>query len=112
MERSEFSAARELVQIEVSVTTLVFCYLKNGQDPASFCLFSSYSHCNFNNTNLKSIDGVLGIRTNGHRMVVGADDTTDLWCFLPTICNTHVTSATRLLYLYKVNIETVSGPKA
>ena len=33
-------------------------------NPASFCLFSSLSHYNFNNTNyLKSIDGVLGIRT-------------------------------------------------
>ena len=26
----------------------------------------------------KSIDGVLGIRTRGHRMV-GADETTELW---------------------------------
>ena len=42
------------------------------------CLFSSFSHYNFNDTNLKNIDGVLGIPTLGC-MMVGADDTTELW---------------------------------
>ena len=51
-------------------------FLKNGPIPASFCLFSLFSHYNFNNW--KSIDGVLGIRTRGRRMV-GADETTELW---------------------------------
>ena len=58
----------------VSLFALVF--LKNGPIPASFCLFSSFSRYNFN-TNWKSIDGVLGIRTRGRRMV-GADETTEL----------------------------------
>ena len=54
---------------------LVF-FKKNGPIPASFCLFSSFSHYNFK---LKeSVDGVLGIRTRGRRMV-GADETTELW---------------------------------
>ena len=35
----------------VSLFALVF--LKNGPIPASFCLFSSFSHYNFNNTNWK-----------------------------------------------------------
>ena len=51
--------------------------LKNWPILASFCLFSFFSHYNFN-TNWKSIDGVLGIRTWGRRMV-GADKTTELW---------------------------------
>ena len=34
--------------------------------PASFCLFLCISHYNFNNTNSKSIDGVLGPQ-NGRR---------------------------------------------
>ena len=46
--------------------------------PASFHLFLSFSHYNFNNTNGKSIDGVLGIRTR-NRSMVGADITTELW---------------------------------
>ena len=33
----------------------------------------------------KSLDGVLGIRTWGHRMV-GADETTELWHFLCKLC--------------------------
>ena len=53
-------------------------FLKNGPIPASFCLFSSFSLYNFNNTNWKSIDGVLGTQTSGH-MMVGTDDTTEVW---------------------------------
>ena len=56
----------------------IFLFFKNGPIPASFCLFSYFSHYNFNNTNWKSIDGVLGIRTHGHRML-GADKSTELW---------------------------------
>ena len=52
------------------------CFL-NGLIPASFCLFSSFSHYNFNNTNWKSLDGVLGIWTHGRKMV-GADETIEL----------------------------------
>ena len=42
-----------------------------------FVLFLFFSCYNFN-TNWKSVDGVLGIRTRGRRMV-GADETTELW---------------------------------
>ena len=58
-------------------------YFKNGPNPASFCFFMSFSRYNFNNTNWKSIDGVLGMQTRGRRMV-GADITTELW--LPPFC--------------------------
>ena len=51
---------------------------KMGQSRPPFRLFSSFSCYNSNNTNWKSIDGVLGIRTQGRRMV-GADETTELW---------------------------------
>ena len=53
------------------ITSEVFL---NGPIPASFCLFSFFSHYNFNNTNWKSIDGVLEIQTWGRRMVG-----TELW---------------------------------
>ena len=50
--------------------------LKNGQSPASFCLFSFYSHDKYS-TNLTiddtSLDGVLGTQT------WGADEFTKLW---------------------------------
>ena len=51
-----------------------------GPIPASFYLFSSFSHYNLNNTNWKSVDGVLGIWTRS-RWMVGADETTELWWF-------------------------------
>ena len=48
---------------------------------ASFCLFLFFSHDKYS-TDLtisdKNVDGVLGIRTQGRRMVV-ADKTTVLW---------------------------------
>ena len=50
--------------------------------PASLCIFSSFSHHNFNNTNWKSVDGALGIWTFGHRnhpVWVGTDKITELW---------------------------------
>ena len=59
-------------------TIKLTCLKKVGQSRPLFCLFSSFSHYNFNNTNWKSISGVLGIRTRGCRMV-GADNTTELW---------------------------------
>ena len=52
-----------------------------GSNPASFCLFSFFSHDKYS-TNLtindKSIDSVLGTRTQGGRMV-GTDESTELW---------------------------------
>ena len=42
-----------------------------GQFRPLYCLFSSFSQIE------KSIDGVLGIRTRGRRMI-GADDTMDI----------------------------------
>ena len=64
-----------------SHSTSGFNFLKNGPIPASFFIFLSFSHYNFNNTKYKSIVGVLGIRTPSCRMV-GADDTTELWRLL------------------------------
>ena len=49
-----------------------------GKSRPLFCLFSSFTHYNFNNTNSKSIDGVLWIWTYSCR-IVGADETTELW---------------------------------
>ena len=49
-----------------------------GQCQTLFLLFSSFSHYNFNNTNWKSTDGVLGIRTSSCRMV-GTGNTMELW---------------------------------
>ena len=49
-----------------------------GQSRPLLCLFPLFFRYNFNNTNWKSIDWVLGIRTRGCRMV-GADETLELW---------------------------------
>ena len=55
-------------------------FIKNGPKPASFCLFSFFSGEKFS-TNLtindKSVDGMLGTRTQGSRMV-GAEKSTEL----------------------------------
>ena len=51
--------------------------LKNGPIPASFCLFSSFQNFIILNNIDISIDGVLGIRTQGGRMVC-ADESTEL----------------------------------
>ena len=51
----------------------------NGPNQVSFCLFLLFSHGKYstNIINDKSIDGVLGTRTQGDRMV-GADVSTEL----------------------------------
>ena len=43
-------------------------FLKNGPNPASFCFISFFSHGKYS-TNDKSVDGVLGTRTWGGKMV-------------------------------------------
>ena len=56
-------------------------FLKNGPNPASFCLFSFFSHAKYSinlTINYKSIDGVLGTRPQGSR-IVGTDEFTELW---------------------------------
>ena len=56
-------------------------FLKNlGQTWPLFPLFSSFYHSNinFHNINWKSVDDVLGIWTQGCRMV-GTDETKELW---------------------------------
>ena len=56
-------------------------FLKNGPNPATFCIFSFFSHDKYSRNltiNDKSIDGVLGIQTGGGSMV-GADKSTELW---------------------------------
>ena len=50
-------------------------FLKKGPIPSLFIYFADY---NFNNTNWKSVDSVLGIGTRSRRMV-GADETPELW---------------------------------
>ena len=67
-------------EIHTSNAVIANCYtqkFKNGPIPASFCLFPFFFDRNFNNTNWKSIDGVLEIQTRGLRMV-GADETPEL----------------------------------
>ena len=56
-----------------------FILLKNGPNLASFCLFLFFSLDKYsaNTINDKSIDGVLGTRTRGGR-IVGADESTEL----------------------------------
>ena len=64
----------------LSLCTYLLPYLKN---PASFCLFSFFSHDKYRTNftiNGKSTDGVLGTQTQGGRMVsVGADKSAELW---------------------------------
>ena len=66
---------RKSDETKINDTTVKFFFEKNGPIPASLCLFSFFPY-NFQIE--KSIDGVLGIRTLGRRMV-GADETTELW---------------------------------
>ena len=66
------------VQVILKMFSLGF--LKNGSNPASFCLLSLFSHSKYS-TNIitdKRVDGVLGIQTRGGRMV-GTDESTELW---------------------------------
>ena len=56
-------------------------YFKYGPNPASFCLFSSFSQYNdkfSTKFDSKSLDGVFGIRTRDQSLV-GADKSTKLW---------------------------------
>ena len=64
---------------QIFVGNLEYLFFKKmGQSRPLFCLISSFPHYSFNNTNWKSIDGVLGIRTC-NRMMVGIDNTMELW---------------------------------
>ena len=51
---------------------------QKGPIPASFLFIFVLFHYNFNVTNRKSIDGLLGILTRGCRMV-GSDKSAELW---------------------------------
>ena len=68
-----------LSQIYVCVCWVLegFFFILNGPIPASFVYFRSFL-VTISIQIEKSIDGVLGIRTQGRRMV-GADKTTELW---------------------------------
>ena len=77
-------------------------FKKNGPNPGSFCLFSSFLHGTNQILIDKSIDGVLGTRTRGGRME-GVDESTELWrhpylylLTLPTHANLYV----RILLTY------------
>ena len=63
-------------QSQGSIHTLSF--LKYGPIPASFFVYFHSFHITNQLQIEKSIDGVLGIRTRGRR-IVGADETTELW---------------------------------
>ena len=56
------------------------CNVFYGPNPASFCLFSFFSHGKYSTNTVydKSIDCVLGTRTRGGWMV-DADESTELW---------------------------------
>ena len=56
---------------------------KNGPIPASFCLFSSFSHYNFNNTTWKKLR-LCTWDLNPRPQEEGADKTTELW--RPPVC--------------------------
>ena len=70
----------------VHISLLLFSF-RNEPNTASFCLLSFFSHDKYstNTINDKSVDGVLGTRTQCSRMV-GADESTELWrhpfCYL------------------------------
>ena len=56
-------------------------FFKNGSNPSSFCSFLFFSHdkcCTNLTINDESLDGVLGSRTHGGRMV-GTDKSPGLW---------------------------------
>ena len=54
------------------------CFLKNGPIPASFLFYFCSFLVTISIQIEKSIDGVLGIQTQGSRMV-GTDETMELW---------------------------------
>ena len=54
------------------------CFLKNGPIPASFLFYFCSFLITISIQIEKSIDGVLGIQTQGSRMV-GTDETMELW---------------------------------
>ena len=72
----------------------VFLFLKNGPIPASFCLFSSFSHYNFKNTNWKNVDGVLRIQTRGGLMVGANETNIKVFRWLDLNCGHLVSEAT------------------
>ena len=66
--------------LSCSTSTAQQFFFRNGPNPAYFCYFLFFSHDKYstNTINDKSIDGVLGTRTQGSRMV-GAVESTELW---------------------------------
>ena len=66
---------------ETRVMKQLYNFFKKWAKPGLFLFISFFSHDKYS-TNLtindKSIDGVLGTRTRGGRMV-GADESTELW---------------------------------
>ena len=70
-----------LFALSFFLSTVNSKYVFNGPNPASFCLYSSFSQYNdkytTNTINENSVEGVLGTWTRGGRMV-GADESTEL----------------------------------
>ena len=66
---------------DMKSSRLVLISLKNGPNPASFCLFLFFSHDKYSTkftVRDKSVDGVNGTQTQGGRMV-GTDESTEPW---------------------------------
>ena len=64
--------------LNIKLALLQIYFLQKWANPGLFCIFLSFSHYNFNNTNLKKCRWVVGIQIWCRRMV-GADETTELW---------------------------------
>ena len=74
------SGGVDLKEFFVIPTTNRF-FLKNGPNPPSFCLFLLFSQDKYSinvTINYKGVDGMLGTRTQGSKMI-GADESTKLW---------------------------------
>ena len=77
----ELQAQNQILNVINLCNWYYLLFFKNmGQSWPLFHLFWSFSHSNynFNNANWKIVDGLLGFRTRGRKMVV-ADETTELW---------------------------------
>ena len=77
------------IQFETIMKRVAGFFLKKWANPGLFFVYFRSFLITISIQIEKSIDGVLGIRTHGRRMV-GADETTELWrpphCFSNNVC--------------------------
>ena len=74
---------RYLIRLLLELSYSLVSFFKNGPMQASFCLFSSFSHYNFNNTNWKKRRWCAWDLNPRPQMVVADDTTTELRRPLP-----------------------------